>query len=134
MRIITSYNDGLSSVGGYQSDIPTLDEINDYRYENFLKIYVTENNQYYYNLQSFSVYFLDELDESTYYEINIQKPMPWTAISYNEYRTMELWWLIMVVNKIYNPLKFPESGTKLKILLPEYVKKVITKLKNEIKK
>ena len=128
---MTSYNEGLSAIGDYQRDIYTLPKLSEYRYENFLKIYVTKDNQYCYNLQSFSVHFLDEIDTSTYYEIQISKSMPWTAISYNEYRTMDLWWLIMVVNKINNPLEFPKSGTILKILLPKYVKTVISKLKNE---
>ena len=88
------------------------------------------DSQYYYNLLSFSVYILDELDPSTYYEIRVDRKMPWTAISYNEYRNIDLWWLIMVVNKIYNPLDFPEQGSKLKILYPEYVKTILTKLKN----
>jgi hypothetical protein len=129
--MITSYQDGLSAIGDYQKDIETLEKLDEYQYENFLKLYLTENNQYYYNLQSFSVYFLDELDTVTYYEIEITKSMPWTAISYNEYRTMNLWWLIMVINKIYNPLEFPKAGSKLKILTAEYVKIVINKLKNE---
>ncbi len=130
--MITSYTDGLSAIGNYQKDISTLTELSDFNYENFLKLYLTKDNQYYYNLQSFTVYFLDELDTSVYYEIDILKSMPWTAISYNEYRTINLWWLIMLVNKIYNPLSFPESGTKLKILLPQYVKIVLNKLKNEL--
>jgi hypothetical protein len=128
--MITSHNDGLSAIGDFQRDVYSLNKLSDFQYENFLRVYLTEDNQYYYNLHSFSVYFLDELDTSTYYEIEIKKSMPWTAISYNEYRTMNLWWLIMVVNKNYNPLEFPESGSKLKILNPEYVKIVINKLKD----
>lgn len=128
--MITSYNDGLSAIGSYQKDIKTLPNVNEYQYENFFRMYLTENNQYYYNLQSFSVYFLNELDPATYYEIQLRSRLPWTAISYNEYRTMNLWWLIVLVNKIENPLEFPEPGTKLKILNPEYVKIVINKLKN----
>jgi hypothetical protein len=131
--LLTTHKEGLSAIGSYQKDIYTLEQLSDYRYENFFKIYATEDQQYYYNLLSFSVYFLDELNDSTYYEITINKSMPWTAISYNEYRTMDLWWLIMLVNKIYNPLEFPKAGTKLKILLPDFVKKIITKLKDELK-
>ena len=130
--MITSYTDGLSSIGNYQKDIYTLAELSEFQYENFFKLYLTEDNQYFYNLQSFTVYILDEIDTSTYYEIEVQKSMPWTAISYNEYRTMHLWWLIMIVNNIYNPLEFPKAGSKLKILLPQYVKTVLTKLKNEL--
>lgn len=130
--MVTTYTDGISAVGSYQKDISTLTELSEFQYENFFKLYLTENNQYYYNLQSFTLFFLDELDSSVYYEIDVSKSIPWTAISYNEYRTMHLWWLIMIVNGIYNPLSFPEPGTKLKILLPQYVKIVLNKIKNEL--
>lgn len=129
--MITSYTDGLSSVGDYQKDIFSLQRLNEYQYENFFRLYLTEDSQYYYNLLSFNVYILDELDPATYYEITVEKSMPWTAISYNEYRNIDLWWLIMVVNRIYNPIEFPEAGTRLKILFPQYVRSVLTKLKNE---
>jgi len=130
--MITSYIDGLSAVGDYQKNILSLPKLNEYQYENFMKMYLTEDNQYYYNLQSFSIYFLDELDTSAYYEIQLNKQMPWTSISYNEYRTIDLWWLIVLINKIYNPLEFPKAGTKLKILFPQYVRTVLTKLNNEL--
>jgi hypothetical protein len=130
--MITSYTDGLSAIGDFQKNVDVLSKLGQYKYENFLKLYLTENNQYFYNLQSFSVYFLNEIEPSTYYEIRVDRSMPWTAISYNEYRTMDLWWLIMVVNKIYNPLSFPNAGSSLKILYPQYVRQVITKLTNEL--
>lgn len=129
--MITSHQDGLSAIGNFQKDILSLQRLSEYQYENFFKLYLTEENQYFYNLLSFNVSFLDELDPSTYYEITVDKNMPWTAICYNEYRNIDLWWLIMVVNKINNPMSFPEAGTKLKILYPQYVKMVLTKLKNE---
>jgi hypothetical protein len=130
--MITSYTDGLSAIGDYQRNIGSLQTLNEYQYENFFRMYLTEENQYYYNLSSFALYFLDELDTSTYYEIELNRQLPWTAISYNEYRTMELWWLIILVNKIYNPLEFPKAGTKLKILFPQYVRTILTKLNNEL--
>lgn len=128
--MITSYKDGLSAIGDFQGDVLSLQRPSEFQYENFFRMYLTEDSQYFYNLLSFSVYILDELDPSTYYEIYIDRKMPWTAISYNEYRNIDLWWLIMVVNKIYNPLNFPEQGSKLKILHPQYVKSILTKLKN----
>jgi hypothetical protein len=129
--MITSYTDGLSALGDFQKDILSLQRPSEFQYENFFRMYLTEDSQYFYNLFSFSVYILDELDPSTYYEITIDRKLPWTAISYNEYRNMDLWWLIMIVNKIYNPLNFPDQGSKLKILYPQYVKSILTKLKNE---
>lgn len=130
--MITSYTDGFSAIGDLQINIQSLPTLREYQYEKFFKLYLTEENQYFYNLQSFSVYFLDELDPSTYYEIQIGKNIPWTTISYNEYQTMNLWWLIVLINKIYNPLQFPNPGTKLKILHPQYVKSILTKIKNEL--
>lgn len=130
--MITSYTDGLSAIGDKQTDILSLPRLSEYQYENFFKMYLTEDSQYFYNLLSFTVYILDELDPSTFYEITMDRSMPWTAISYNEYRNIDLWWLIMVVNKIYNPMEFPLAGTKLKILYPQFVRAVLTKLKNEL--
>jgi hypothetical protein len=129
--MITSYTDGISAIGDYQKNVLSLPRLSDYQYENFFKMYLTEDSQYFYNLLSFSVYILDELDPSSFYEIQMDRSMPWTAISYNEYRTMDLWWLIMVVNKINNPMEFPQAGTNLKILYPQFVRAVLTKLKNE---
>ncbi len=129
--MITSYTDGISAIGDYQKNVLSLPRLSDYQYENFFKMYLTEDSQYFYNLLSFSVYILDELDPSSFYEIQMDRSMPWTAISYNEYRTMDLWWLMMVVNKINNPMEFPQAGTKLKILYPQFVRAVLTKLKNE---
>lgn len=129
--MITSYTDGISAIGDYQKNILSLPRLSDYQYENFFKMYLTEDSQYFYNLLSFSVYILDELDPSSFYEIQMDRSMPWTAISYNEYRTMDLWWLMMVVNKINNPMEFPQAGTKLKIIYPQFVRAVLTKLKNE---
>jgi hypothetical protein len=130
--MITSYTDGLSSIGDFHKNIPSLQNLNEYQYENFFRMYLTEENQYYYNLQSFTLHFLDELDTSTYYEIRLSKQLPWTAISYNEYRTIELWWLIILINKIQNPLEYPKPGTILKILFPQYVRTILTKLNNEL--
>jgi len=129
--MIMSYTDGVSALGDFQKDVLSLQRPSEFQYENFFRMYLTEDSQYFYNLLSFSVYVLDELDPSTYYEITIDRKLPWTAISYNEYRNIDLWWLIMVVNKIYNPLSFPDQGSKIKIIYPQYVKKILTKLKNE---
>jgi hypothetical protein len=129
--MITSFTDGLSAIGQYQKDILSLQRISEYQYENYFKLYLTEDFQYFYNLLSFNIHILDELDPSTYYEITMDRSMPWTAICYNEYRNIDLWWLIMIVNKIYNPMEFPKAGTKLKILFPQYVRIILTKLKNE---
>ena len=39
---------------------------------------------------------------------------------------------IELVNKIYNPMQFPIAGSKLKIIYPQFVRAILTKLKNEL--
>ena len=78
--------------------------------------------------------FDGELDASTFYYINVTKSIPWTTVSYNEYRNMNLWWLIMAVNKIKNPMEYPKPGTQLKILYPQYVRYVVDQITDKVVK
>jgi hypothetical protein len=124
--------DAKKSIGFLQKDVEFLFKLNEFNFENFLRIYRTTDNHYFYNLLSTSLKIDQNLDTQTYYEITIQKSLPWTTISYNEYRTMNLWWLIMTVNNINNPLEYPPPGTKLKILYPQYVKVVVDSVMNQL--
>ena len=54
----------------------------------------------------------------------------WLLISYNQYGTTLLWWLICKINGIINPIEDPEVGTELKILKTEFVSKIITGIKD----
>ena len=105
---------GLSALGVFRKDISFLDSIPNVSYENVFRMYVTEDsmdgNFLYYNLLN-SVYFPKNLPANTFYTIEINKRLPWTAISYNEYRTIDLWWLIVLVNNIYNPIFYPSPGS-----------------------
>lgn len=124
--------DAISSLGKFINEIDDLAQIDTFSFENFLRLYKNKDGQYFYNLLSNSITIDSELDSSTYYEIFVEKSIPWTVVSYNEYRTMHLWWLIMEVNKIKNPLEYPAPGTKLKILFPQYAKFVIQKIVDKI--
>lgn len=130
--MITSYNQSLSTLGSFRTDIQYLPEIDEFSYESFFRTYLTKDNQFFYNLLSINVGFDGELDTNTYYKIKVTRRVPWTTISYNEYRNMNLWWLIMSVNNIRNPVEYPVPGTELKILYPKYVRYVIDKIKERI--
>lgn len=129
---LDSANEGLSGVGPFIRDVSFLGKINEYNFENFLRLYRNKDNQFFYNILSNTINIDPELDTSVYYEIRVQKSVPWTTLSYNEYRTMHLWWLIMEVNKITDPLSYPVPGTVLKILYPTYVKTVINNIYNQV--
>jgi hypothetical protein len=131
---MTTSQQSVSSLGLFQKDIPFLPTLDEYAFENFLRIYLTKDNQFYYNLLTTQVAFEGELDTSTFYYINVTKSIPWTTVSYNEYRNMNLWWLIMAVNKIKNPMEYPKPGTQLKILYPQYVRYVVDQITDKVVK
>lgn len=127
---------GLSALGFFRKDLDFLETVPSISYENIFRMYATENidssNFYYFNILN-SVYFPDNIPPTSYYIITLNKRLPWTAISYNEYRTTDLWWIIALANKIYNPVYYPAPGSTLKIIKPEYVKLVLDEITSQIK-
>jgi hypothetical protein len=132
--MITSHTQSISALGTFQKDIPYLPQVDEFSYESFLRLYLTKDNQFFYNLLSSKVTINGELDPATYYTITITRKIPWTTIAYNEYRNLNMWWLILVTNNITNPVEFPKPGTELKILYPKFVRYVIDQINQEILK
>jgi hypothetical protein len=118
--------------GQYQNSIPKLSQLNTFRYERIFKMFSTGQNQYYYNLLQ-SLYLPKDIDETTIYYMHVQENMPWTTVSFKAYGNIELWWLIMLVNQIYNPLTSVTAGTVLKIIKPEYVSSILQEISNALK-
>lgn len=128
MQSISASGSGL---GQYQNNISALPNLNIYRYEKIFKLYQTDNNQYFYNIIQ-SVFLPDELDKRALFYVTVQKQQPWTTISYNVYRTIELWWLILLTNKIYNPFELPPTGTVLSIIKPEYIPDILREINSKL--
>lgn len=116
--------------GQYQNQIKDLPNLNDLRYENIFKVYKTDNNHYYYNILN-TVTIPADLDPSAYYYINYNKHTPWTVISYNQYGTTNLWWLIVLANQIRNPLK-ADDISQIKIIKSEYIRTIINEIHNQL--
>ena len=74
----------------------------------------------------------ENLDPSTFTYVKIAGKMSWTALSFAEYRTIRLWWLICVANGILNPVLLPEPGTVVKIITPASVRTVINTIKSQV--
>jgi hypothetical protein len=64
-------------------------------------------------------------DKEVFSEYLILPSDTYTKISNFYYGTIELWWLICLVNKINNPFKKPDPGFKLYLLRPQYALRVI---------
>lgn len=116
--------------GEYQNNISDLPQLVPVRYENIFKVYKTSDNQYFYNLTKAISLNNYEVDDSKVNLVQVKKRSPWTTISFNNYKTIELWWLICLVNKIRNPVIIPAQGTYIKVVKPEYVKQVVADIKN----
>jgi hypothetical protein len=105
------------------------------RYENIFNIYELENsngNKYaFYNILN-KVSFPDGLDEAIFEYYKVDSKMPLTTLSYNIYKTQHLWWLILVLNQIQNPVKHLEAGSYIKVIKKEYLDLIFDKIKQRI--
>lgn len=125
----------LSALGFFRKDVTQFSDLPDNSYENIFRMYTSKyfsNKEFFfYNLLS-SVYLPTDIDPAFYYTITVSRILPWTAISYNEYRTMNLWWLICAVNQITNPVKYPAPGTQLKIIKTQFVRNILDNIKFQL--
>jgi hypothetical protein len=127
---------GLSALGVFREDVASLTQLAQNCYENIFRMYPTEDPNtkpfLYYNLLN-SIYIPTPLQSETYYTITLNRIMPWTVISYDEYKTMNLWWLIVLANNIYNPIIYPPAGTRLNIIKPNFVPGIINNINVQLK-
>ena len=105
------------------------------RYENIFNLYQLQNdngNKYvFYNILS-KVSFPDGLDEGIFDYYRVEDKLPLTTLSYNIYKSQHLWWLIMVLNGITNPVKFIEAGSIIKVIKIDYLDLVFDRLQQKI--
>jgi hypothetical protein len=116
--------------GKNQNDIDVLPKLNAFSYENLFKVYQDSSDKpYYYNIIN-TVALPADMDPAIYYEYQVPSSfMSWTNISYKMYGTIKLWWILCLANNISDPTSFPEAGTKLKIIRTEYVREVLSAIK-----
>lgn len=118
-------------LGNYQNNIPELQPLNNFRYENIFKMYKDKGSKFYYNITK-KITLPSDLDPSQFLYYPVKKRMPWTMISFNIYQTIELWWLLCIVNNIQNPVDQPKSGTIIKALRPDLVTSVLNDIKAQL--
>jgi hypothetical protein len=102
-----------------QSSFEDLPALRPQQYENIFNIYKDDNGMYFYNLLQNVV--LPTLPESYTHLIITEIGDTWTKLSWDAYGTIHLWWVILLVNNITNPLQLPEPGTTLKFIRREYL-------------
>lgn len=97
------------------------------RYENIFNMYEVENSNFdkyvFYNISS-KVTLPDNLNDNVFDYWTVPGLMPLTTISYRIYGTQHLWWLIMIANKLKNPVKLLAPGTTIKAIKPDYLDQI----------
>lgn len=119
-----------------QNNVTGLPDLNDFSYENIFNVYIerdqsNDTRHFAYNILK-AVKMPPDIDPSAFTYVRITGKVAWTQLSFLEYRTIRLWWLICVTNGILNPVKLPEPGTVIKVIKPEHVKTIVSMIKNQL--
>tara|TARA_E500000318_G_C3533898_1_gene201751 strand:- start:771 stop:1133 length:363 start_codon:yes stop_codon:yes gene_type:complete len=118
--------------GNYQNNIIELKNLELTRYENIFKIYNTGGkNFFYYNINK-KISVPDNLDPRLFLNITLPQGLPLTTLSYNAYGTIDLWWLILLVNNITNPIKDLPIGKKIKLVKPQFIEQVLDTIESQL--
>jgi nucleoid-associated protein YgaU len=106
------------------SDLPRLKTEN---YENIFNVYQDSNGRYFYNLLQ-TVVIPSDLPKGYFKDYNVVYGDTWPLISYKNYNTPNLWWIITSVNNIMNPTQILEPATTLKVLKNEIVSLILSQI------
>jgi hypothetical protein len=98
-------------------------------YENIFNVNLVDSDKphYFYNLLN-KVSFPEELSGDVYDEISLNHDMPWTTLSYRIYGTIDLWWLIVLINKP-DYIFMAKGGIDYRFIKPKYVESILSKIK-----
>ena len=124
---------GLNNImdGEFQDKVELLPDLELYRYENIFKLYKQgENDYYYYNILK-KIKIPEDINEEIFDFVKLPDAMPLTTLSYRIYGTTYLWWLIMVVNDISNPMSI-ESGRRVRIVKKPFLRILLENIKKKI--
>ena len=109
------------------NQIEELPKINVENFENIFNVYRDKDGMYFYNLLQTIV--LPELTTNLYDNYDIKQGDSWPYISFKTLNNTNLWWIILLANKIDNPLSMPSPGTSIKIPILEVVREVLLQMR-----
>lgn len=112
-----------------QNDIFELTRLSPELLENAFSVHQTEDGMYYYDIMR-SVSFPTNLPAALFDTYKIKPGDSWPLISFNAYKTTNLWWLILLANEIINPTVKPTVGVIIKTPRIEVVREVLSQISN----
>ena len=113
-----------------QNQISDLPNLSFELYENIFNIYKNENGAYFYNILQ-TIVFPDNLPASFFSIYNVTHGDTWPYISFKLYNTPNMWWLLMLANKINNPLEQPRAGDSIAAPRLEIAKSILTEIRKQ---
>jgi len=102
---------------------------NKYDLANYFNAYL-KDGEFVYNLnQTIYITSFDTINPSYYTTYEVRERDTWASISYSQYGTYKLWWLICKVNHVHEPLVTnPVPGDNLKILTSTIVENILRQI------
>lgn len=100
-------------------------------YLNMFNILRTSDKEYFLNL--FKSYIVDNevLEKEDFFHFyQAEENDWWENISYKYYGTVNLWWLIAMVNNVNNPFEDMEPGKNIKVLKKSYLYIILRDIRN----
>ena len=110
-----------------QNQIDELPRLDAESFENIFNVYRDSNGLYFYNLLN-TINFPPNLPSNFFESYSTKFGDTWPHISYKTLKTPNLWWLLLLANDIYNPLKEIEPGTVIKIPINLVVKEILSQI------
>jgi hypothetical protein len=115
----------------FQNNINELPKIKNEDYANIFNLYTNEEGYYYYNLLQ-NINIPTNLPQGYFDTYDIVYGDTWPFISYKNYNTINLWWIILGINNIVNPTIQPQPGNKIKILKKRYVSLILSEINTQL--
>jgi len=117
-----------------QNDIPTLEKLDNTRYENIFNVYTTNKTAtdvyYFYNILN-KVNIPTDIDPTLIGAFTLNRKLPWTTFSYKLYGTTNLWWLLFLINKPKN-IFYAEPGIAYKYFYPDNIDSIINSVLSQV--
>ena len=117
--------------GALQNQVDELNSLNSNLYENIFNINLIDedgSNLYFYNILN-KVVFPDDISDEYITEVVINVDKPWTTLSHEIYGTIQLWWVIVLLNKPDYIFK-AQAGTTYKFIKPGFINAVLQQITN----
>lgn len=124
----------MNPIGLSQNLVTDLPSLSRTRYENIFKVFKllkdTDNSYYFYNINN-KVMIPDNLDDSFFNVITPTVNTAWTTLSFRLYGTIDLWWLIFIINKPKD-IFLANSGESYRYIRPGFINDVLTNIEQQI--